>query len=185
MRATVAALSVASFLVVAATSPRALAEEKKSPIERSPLVVGGALIFGGAWLSSSAVSLGATIQQWGACQDAQNAADAANARANSPQGSAAALQANVNEIVVCGNHPAAESLWIPIAGPWVALSSGGSSTAAQVALVGDGVVQAAGLGMLLVGLVAGELAQPSTPPSIGLTSGAGGAPAGITVFGRF
>jgi hypothetical protein len=192
----VAIFAILSALVTA--SPAALAQETRAQetpapashvLAPSPLIVGGALLFGLSWTASSSVSLGASIRHWNQCTDAQNAANAANSRVTSLSTDLTALSANINAIAVCDTQPASASLWIPVAGPWVTLSNGSWNGLQQAALVADGVAQAAGLAVLAWGLLEGPLAShPSTPtdaPAIEVRPGAQSSPAGLTVIGRF
>jgi hypothetical protein len=93
------------------------------------------------------------------------------------------------------DHVTDRLLWIPVAGPWMTLSSGqppgGQWTGEQKALlVADGIAQDVGFAVLAYGVVRKLMALrrplPVEPaPAIVVQPGAAAAMAGLTVVGRF
>jgi hypothetical protein len=181
MRSALPVLLLVAFL---ASLPRAAVAAEAPPSKPSatkPVV--GALLFGIPWAASWAISMRAMLKHaadCGSASDAADAADAASYRSSSPDAAARAIQADVNQIVVCGEQPAERSLWVPLAGPWLTLSAGSWSGAQRVALAADGVAQAAGIGLLVWGIVegasgrgdaTGEAAKLEVRPLVGASNG--------------
>lgn len=90
---------------------------------------------------------------------------------------------------VCGS--ASPALWVPIAGPWIALSDPYLSTGAAALIVVDGIVQLAGLVMITAGVavqrrvvILEEYSHARAPVTLSLVP-AGPGLGGISLVGTF
>jgi hypothetical protein len=176
MRKTLPALATACALV----GVTAMARAQTLPAEPEPVrptssgtsaIVAGAVLFGAAYAPSYVAWLTDSIQQ------------------------VQCLSTQTGWGIFSCNHVTDRMLVIPLAGPWMTLSSGqvagGTWTGEQKALlVADGIAQDVGLAVLAYGVVqrlvlSPRMLRPEPPAAVTVRPGAGTAVAGLTVVADF
>jgi hypothetical protein len=172
--ATACALSAAGAAAAQEVAPAPAEHPTESPASSSSssaIIVTGAVLFGAAYVPSYFAAVTDMLEQ------------------------AQCLATHNGWAIFSCDHVADRLLWIPLAGPWVTLSSGqppgGPWTGEQKALlVADGIAQDVGFAVLAYGVVRKVMAvhrppPAEAPPAIVVQPGAAAAMAGLTVVGRF
>jgi hypothetical protein len=135
---------------------------RKDTRVRRGLVVGGAVTFGTTWLLSA---LSATVM----LRSDDSGDDYGGNYRNSDKG-----------------MPGAAALYVPVAGPFIAIHTLDTEGAGTAVLFVDGLAQAAGVSMFIAGLAAKRTVLVKTPEaSMSFAPTAPGAPSGASLIGTF